>query len=175
MIERSVMVGGSLSGSYRSIKEINGATERKGNAQQYDLDAKVGYFFMHDFALGVRGNVRHERVHIRETAITRTTYVLLGPFARYYLNSGVFAEASFAMGVNNVYGGKKSDINEFRGGVGYALFINPKVAIEPAVMFSRFKQKFPAEGERSHTEFGPSLNLGLQVYLFRERKLAMNR
>ncbi|WP_205500984.1 hypothetical protein [Rufibacter psychrotolerans] len=173
IIQRTLMVGGSVSGSYRQI-DITGPNEPvSGHRTQFDLDAKLGYFVLHDFALGVRGAIYYYKESMDNQVPTQATNVLVGPFARYYLNNGFFGEASAAVGVNKRPNISKTDLAEFRGGVGYAIFINPKVAVEPALLFSYYQEKRVTEGNRKVTEFGPTLNVGLQVYLFRERKFKL--
>ncbi|RNI27845.1 hypothetical protein EFA69_17250 [Rufibacter immobilis] len=170
IIQRSIMVGGNLSGAYKRISNSTSNATEKGDRLRFDLDAKVGYFVFHDLALGVRGTISHARESMSGQISTRTTNILVGPFTRYYLDNGIFGEASAAVGVNNRPNRAKTDLAEFRGGVGYTIFINPKVAVEPALMFCYYQEKRPAESNAKFTELGPAINLGLQVYLFRERK-----
>ncbi|MGV3541293.1 MAG: hypothetical protein ACO1OQ_15865 [Rufibacter sp.] len=175
VIQRSIMLGGSITGAYKDINDTRGGDDQSGSRQEFDFDVKFGYFVLHDWAIGLRGTVNHYREKYSGSLENRKTFILAGPFTRYYLDNGLFGEASFAMGVNNTSGSIKTDINEIKGGIGYALFINPKVAIEPAIMVSRYKEKIASGGSGHITEFGPSVNLGLQVYLFRERELALLR
>ncbi len=175
IFQRSVMVGGSVSGSYKRINITSNSEPITGHRQQYDMDAKVGYFVLSDFAVGLKGSVYHYKEKMADQIPTQATNILAGPFVRYYLNNGVFGEASAAVGINNRPNASKTDLMEYRGGVGYAIFINPKIAVEPALMFSYYQEKRPAEGNRKLTEWGPSVNVGLQVYLFRERKFHLTR
>ncbi|MBA9077460.1 MULTISPECIES: hypothetical protein [Rufibacter] len=176
IIQRSVMVGGSITGAYRDVNNNFGSQEISSSEQQFDFDVKAGYFILHDVAIGGRATLNHTRTSTDGGSDTRQTYLLVGPFVRYYLNNGIFGEASYSVGKNNEANSRKTNISELKGGIGYAMFINPKVAIEPAIMVARYKEKRASGGENSYlTKFGPSLNLGLQIYLFRERKLALLR
>ncbi|WP_181306490.1 hypothetical protein [Rufibacter sp. XAAS-G3-1] len=174
IFQRTLMVGGSVSGSYKQINISSSGEPISGHRQQFDLDAKIGYFVLSDVALGMKGTVYHYKEEMDDQIPTQATNILVGPFARYYLDNGFYGEASAAVGVNNRPNSTKTDLAEFKGGVGYAIFINPKVAIEPAVMFSYYQEKRPTEGNRKVTEWGPSVNIGLQVYLFRERKFQLS-
>ncbi len=162
-----------MSGSYRKINITSNGEPVSGHRQQFDMDAKVGYFFLHDFALGVRASVYHYKEKMDNQIPTQSTNLMAGPFARYFWDNGIFTEASATIGMNTRPNVPKTESAEFRGGVGYAIFINPKIAVEPALHFSYYQENRPAEGNRKITEFGPSLNVGLQVYLFRERKFKL--
>ncbi|KAA3438336.1 hypothetical protein [Rufibacter hautae] len=175
IFQRSLMLGGSVSGSYKRINITSNSEPISGHRQQYDMDAKVGYFVLSDFAVGLKGSVYHYKEKMSGQVPTQSTNILAGPFVRYYLNNGLFGEASAAIGINNRPNVNKTDLAEYRGGVGYIIFINPKVAVEPALMFSYYQEKRPAEANRKVTEWGPSVNVGLQVYLFRERKFQLTR
>jgi hypothetical protein len=172
VIQRSIMVGGGLNGAYRSIENHTSSNSTEsGSKKQIDLQGRFGYFLINDLAIGALGTVSHSNVKMDGGSSTPTTHILLGPFARYFLNNGIFTEASYGFGINNLSESNKKDISELRGGIGYALFINPKVAVEPAIMFTYYKEKNPANKDSYYTELGPSLNIGLQVYLFRERSM----
>jgi hypothetical protein len=174
IFQRSLMVGGSVSGSYKQINITSGSEHLSGHRQQFDLDAKLGYFVLSDVALGMKGTIYHYKEAMDDQIPTQATNLLVGPFARYYLQNGFYGEASAAVGVNNKPNNPKTELAEFKGGVGYAIFINPKVALEPAVMFSYYQENRPSEGNKKVTEWGPSVNIGLQVYLFRERKFQLS-
>ncbi|RNI30508.1 hypothetical protein [Rufibacter latericius] len=173
IFQRTFMVAGGVSGAYRRINTTVNNESVSGYRQQFDLDTKVGYFVFSDVAFGLRATVNQYKEKMSGQISSQATNVLAGPFVRYYLDNGIFGEASAAAGLNNQPNRNKTDLMEFRGGVGYAIFINPKVAIEPALMFTYYQEKVPAEGNRKITEWGPSANIGLQVYLFRERKFKL--
>ncbi|MFC6999605.1 hypothetical protein [Rufibacter roseus] len=176
IFQRSLLVGGSVSGAYRSLdNHMNNETSR-GVRQQFDFDGMVGYFVLHDVAIGAKVTLNHARFRNNgDSPEMRSTYLLAGPFARYYLDNGFYGEGSFGVGRNNDLAGSKANIMEVAGGVGYALFINPKVALEPALHLSYLKEERHSGGARHFSEFGPTLSIGLQIYLYRERGLAAMR
>lgn len=176
--QRSLMVGGSISGSYKSLDNNLGTETIPGNRTQVEGDVRIGYFALDDFALGGRVTANHYRQKTgTDQSAVRNTYILMGPFVRYYINSGFFGEASYSLGVNNSSSGSKSDLSEARGGIGYAIFINPKVAVEPAVHLTYLKEKRldNSTANKYISEFGPSLTIGLQIYLYREKKLTLGQ
>ncbi|GGK69233.1 hypothetical protein ACD591_17650 [Rufibacter glacialis] len=173
IFQRTLMVGGSLSGSYKRINITSVGEPVSGHRQQADLDAKVGYFVLGNVAVGAKATIFHSKEELSGQMPVQSTNLLAGPFARYYLRNGIFGEGSAVVGINNRPGAAKTDIAEYKGGVGYAIFINPKVAVEPALLFSYYQEKRPAENNRKLTEWGPSVNVGMQVYLFRERKFKL--
>ncbi|WP_156180443.1 hypothetical protein [Rufibacter radiotolerans] len=173
VIKHSVMVGGSVAGSYSRVSETRIDDKITGNKQNFSLDGKVGYFVWDDVALGIRASVNHERLQMEDQAGTNSTVALAGPFARYYLDNGIFGEGSAAIGKINKPGSTKKEAHEFRAGVGYAIFINPKVAVEPALLFSYYEEINQSEAKSKRTELGPLLNIGIQIYLFQERKFKL--
>ncbi|WP_157600740.1 hypothetical protein [Rufibacter sp. DG15C] len=172
VIQRSIMVGGGINGAYRSIENHTSSNStQSGSKKQIDVQGRFGYFVINDLAVGVLGTVSHTSVKMDGADNDPSTHILAGPFARYFLNNGIFGEASYGFGIYNLSNSLKRDISEIRGGVGYSLFINPKIAVEPAIMFTYYKEKNPANQDNYYTEVGPSINVGLQVYLFRERSM----
>lgn len=93
----SVLIGGNLNGSIskttREISQPLGPEE--GTNILANLDFKGGYFLANDVAIGLDVALSHESyiVSIEEGKETfRRTYLLAGPFTRYYLDNGIFGE-----------------------------------------------------------------------------------
>ncbi|MBD1396277.1 outer membrane beta-barrel protein [Pontibacter sp. JH31] len=171
----SVMIGGSINGSYLlTSSELNSAGNQvDSRVINAALRGKNGYFVREDLVVGLDLSVLHRSSKV--TSITdapseakRETFVMAGPFARYYLLNGVFGELSMLAGLQNF-----NDVNaKYKAiggslGVGYAYFINEKFSLEPVLSF-RYFQKVD-RNDRSYRELGPMLGFGLQVYLLRKR------
>lgn len=174
--QRSLMVGGSLSGSYKSLINHIGTETITGSRAQVESDVKVGYFILKDIALGARVTANHQFLKFKtQEAAVQKTNLLVGPYARYYHQSGVFAEAGYAMGMNKTSHEFKSKLIEARGGVGYSYFISPKLAVEPAIYLTYVQEKRTdnSNSKKYLSEFGPTLSLGLQIYLFREKDVSL--
>ncbi|MFD2244896.1 hypothetical protein [Pontibacter ruber] len=166
----SIMIGGSLNASaYKVEDEFTTNTRQEANRIMANLRAKNGYFVLHDFAVGLDVTMNHESVDVttdEDDKARRLTYLLAGPFVRYFLDNGVFGELSVNMGLLNLSSGSKSNLVEGAIGIGYAHFINEKFSIEPLLTFRYFNQK---DGDRRYTTYGPMLGVGIQAYLLRKK------
>jgi hypothetical protein len=96
-------------------------------------------------------------VEVRNTGFT------VGPFVRYCLKNGLFAEASVGIGpinqdIDDEFGGNESDLDLFSYeiGVGYAIFFNNSVSPEPFLSY-QFENQTQNENETDTS----SLNLGV--------------
>ncbi|MBB6610317.1 hypothetical protein H7F15_04635 [Pontibacter sp. Tf4] len=168
----SILVGGNLSGfAYKTTDNLNSptGTKEEGRRIQANLQAKNGYFIMNDLAIGLNINLYHESTKITtdpEQEPFRETYLLGGPFVRYYLLNGVFGEAGVSIGKHNFSDGFQSNLLEGSAGVGYAFFFNEKFSIEPMLSFRYFRQ---TKDDKAYTSFGPMVGVGFQAYLLRKR------
>ncbi|WP_242928052.1 hypothetical protein [Pontibacter vulgaris] len=170
----SLMLGGTISAyAYQFTDELSNSSEiQKGNIIQAQMKAKNGYFVLHDLAVGLDISLNHVSKKItsdteKELLPDRTTYLLAGPFVRYYLDNGIFGELTIQSGLLNLFpSGKKYNLMEGGLGVGYAFFFNEKFSIEPTLAVRYFQQK---EDDRKNTTLGPVLGVGIQAYLLRKK------
>jgi hypothetical protein len=166
----SIMLGGNLGGSYQKFSHENLKTKRKetGDLIQARLATKTGYFFLPDLAVGINAAVEHTSINIDSTRFgSKNTYLLAGPFVRYYLNNGIFGELNVNAGVNAVKNGNKTNIKSAAIGIGYAYFLNESIAIEPLLSFTYVDGRVDnPDYNTKDTQFGPVLNIGIQAYLW---------
>ena len=171
----SMMIGGNLNGSYLlTSSELNSTGSRiDSRVINFMMRGKNGYFLMEDLVLGLDLSVLHRSSKVTTISDSpsqarRETFVMAGPFVRYYLLNGVFGELTTQVGLQNF-----NDVNakykaiEGAIGVGYAYFITEKFSLEPTLSL-RYFQKVDRD-DRSYRELGPMLGFGLQVYLLRKR------
>ncbi len=168
----SILIGGNLSGfAYKTqdnLHSLNGLPE-EGRKIQVNLQSKNGYFVMNDLAVGLNLNIFHESKKVTsdpEQEAFRETHFMIGPFARYYLDNGVFGEVGASLGKHNFSDGFQSNLLEASVGVGYAFFFNEKFSIEPMINFRYFRQR---KDKQEYTTMGPLLGVGFQAYLLRKR------
>lgn len=172
----TLMLGGNLQGSYNITSEANTKTgqELDGRRIDFALRTKNGYFIREDLAVGLDLSVLHESTKLtgnleREQEPKRETFMLAGPFVRYYFLNGVFGELTALAGLNNISSsGTKYNVLEGGLGLGYAYFIHQRFSLEPIVSF-RYFQKKDGKNDREYKQFGPMLGFGLQVYLLRQK------
>jgi hypothetical protein len=170
----SLLLGGNLNGNYYiTSQELQNGGKVDGQRINLMLRSKNGYFVKEDLVVGLDLSVLHQSTKLtsasdRPQEPSRQTFVLAGPFVRYYMINGVFGELTLLAGLNNF-----NDVNRkfkaYEGGVGigYAHFINQQFSIEPILSFRYFQKT--DRNDLSYREFGPMLGLGLQAYLFRQR------
>jgi len=136
------MVGGSAQFfSYHYHDDDN-------NITIYTLNAALGYFFADDLALGVSVgslNSSHNGTSNHETSI--------GPFLRYYISDPIYIQLKADLGLTSQEG------TVIGGEVGYSLFLNNSVALEPAVFYNFFSTN---GGPINNNVFGVSL--GIQAF-----------
>ncbi|MDX5347631.1 MAG: hypothetical protein LPJ89_05025, partial [Hymenobacteraceae bacterium] len=127
----SILMGGDLSVSYRSFStydENDRNIRLTGSLFQVKSDMKGAYFAFNDFGIGAKLSFDHTNFDMDSSNVdVRRTYLLFGPLVRYYLDNGIFGEASIAGGLLNFSRGDKNDLVEGSVGVGYAYFLNNKV------------------------------------------------
>ncbi|AKD04774.1 hypothetical protein POKO110462_07840 [Pontibacter korlensis] len=165
----SILIGGDLDATiYKTTKELNQPLgPEEGTSILANMNFKGGYFLRHDFAVGLDLGINHESYSVsieggKDTF--RRTFLLGGPFTRYYLDNGVFGELALKGGLLNFSSGDKTDLFEGTMGVGYAIFINEKIAIEPMISF-RYTREW--QGDAANVSFGPMIGVGVQAYLLR--------
>ncbi len=170
----SIMLGGYISASaYTYTDELTNSSERvEGNLIQAQIKTKNGYFVLHDLAVGLDITLNHTSRKVtseteQEILPDRNTYLLAGPFVRYYLDNGIFGELTLQAGLQNFFpSGIKYNLMEGGLGIGYAYFINEKFSIEPTLALRYFRQ---IDDDRKYTTLGPVLGVGIQAYLLRKK------
>lgn len=176
----SILLGGNMNGNYYiTSQDLRNGQKVDGQRINFVLRGKNGYFVKQDLVVGLDLSVLHQSTKITTPADiprepSRETFVLAGPFVRYYMINGVFGEMTLLAGLNNF-----NDVNrKFKAleggvGIGYAHFINTQFALEPVLSF-RYFQKADRDG-LTYREFGPMVGFGLQAYLFRQRSHVIKR
>ncbi|WKZ61202.1 MAG: hypothetical protein QY309_06890 [Cyclobacteriaceae bacterium] len=134
---------------------INGASsfdftsynEDAGDFSEFNVGVKGGYFFAENLAVGLN-------LSLYKFSEADDAWVGIGPFARYYFDGKIFAGAGFLFEKAG-----EASASQIPLEVGYAIFLNDAVAIEPNLNYTLFG------GDREGGAFG--LNVGISVYLGR--------
>ena len=111
----------------------------------------LGYFINDFLVLGLSVNLntsirKNERLD-EKVVINR---LIIGPFVRIYHPRGLFAEATFGIGLQKVKistpgtTGFNPNILSWGLGAGYAIFLNKHVAIEPLIRYTFTQSKTDA-------------------------------
>ncbi|WP_452225314.1 outer membrane beta-barrel protein [Lacinutrix chionoecetis] len=125
--------------------KFEGSTSDVGSTFQITATPKGGYFITDNIAAGLELEVRTSTSKIEGfDGETTSNAFAVGPFARYYFNNGIFAEATVGIGsskVSSTFGDIEASIFALRGSAGYAFFLGDHVAIEPAINYTHQTQK----------------------------------
>lgn len=118
-----IIIGGTGSISHRAYK---GTEFKLFNAY---INPTFNYFFIDNLALGLTTVIGYTRQDDGKTF----TYGI-GPNIKYYFNNGFLlrSESLFSKSNGDV---STSNFLTFKSGIGYAIFINSKVSIEPSLLY----------------------------------------
>lgn len=147
------MLGGSAGFSSTKVKGADGSTTI------INITPNVGYFFANDFALGARLNFLST-----SAGGNSNSNFGYGPFARFYVTDPIFIQAGIdfeaaTLDLNSLFAGDGS--TTIHAAVGYSLFLNNSVAIEPSLYINIYngdKDNFDSD----FTRFG--INIGIQAF-----------
>jgi hypothetical protein len=136
-----------------------------GKATSFNFSPDAGYFFIDNFAGGLRVDFSSYK---EKDADDATTSFSLAPFVRYYFlpaaqKVNVFADASFGFGSRGA--DEKESFNEFGIMAGPAVFLTPNTALEFALYYKSAggdAYKIGTDDDRFN-RFG--VNIGFQIHL----------
>ncbi|MEQ3662980.1 MULTISPECIES: autotransporter outer membrane beta-barrel domain-containing protein [unclassified Olleya] len=156
---------------YNTTRKIN---DNKATAFTTNITPKAGYFIADNLAIGLELSIttnkeKQEDEFFGDIETTTNGFAVL-PFARYYLDNGIFAEAVVGFGSQKT--STESDFSElgtletkassfgFRVGVGYSFFLGDHVAIEPSINYS-WEDINPEDAPSEYKETLSSIFLGI--------------
>lgn len=167
----SFLVNGAFNFNTSNVDATNSFLD---GAKQFNLSfsPRAGYFVMDGLAVGLETTftyAREEFEFIYGTLTNKTSIFTAGPFVRYYLKSGFFAEASIGFGKQNSESDDPDGVNfeteidffSYELGVGYAIFFNNNVSLEPFLSY-QFDQQTQNEDEIKAS--GLNLGVGFTFY-----------
>ena len=174
----TVMVGGSISLSLdkQESKIGNQSFQDNGDINAFSVTPSVGYFFVDGLVGGL--GLNYQRLHREFENNDESTRNLLSvePFLRYYFDNGIFGMANVGYGwgtsknTGNNFPETATDLRLFNWqvGVGYAIFLNDHIAIEPLVSYR--SEDFTSKGENSSPdvtlrESGLIIGAGFNIFL----------
>ncbi|MGB3077912.1 MAG: hypothetical protein WBB31_02450 [Saprospiraceae bacterium] len=147
------MLGGSAGFSSTKVKGADASTTL------INITPNVGYFFANNLAVGARVNF----LSSSSNGNSNSNFGY-GPFARLYVTDPIFIQAGIdfeaaTLDFNSIFAGDGS--TTIHAAVGYSLFLNNSVAIEPSVYINIYNggdDNFDSD----YTRFG--LNIGVQAF-----------
>ena len=147
------LVGGNA--GFESIKH------GEGKATSFTFSPKGGYFFIDNFA----GGLRVDLTSVKPKGGDASTQTLIAPFLRYYFlpaaqKVNIFADASYGFGSVKDEGESESQ-NAYAISAGPAIFLSPNTALEFALQYR--SAGGDAWGDDRYNSFG--FNIGFQIHL----------
>jgi Outer membrane protein beta-barrel domain len=147
------LVGGNA--GFRSSKQ------GEGKMTSFNFSPDAGYFFINNFAGGLRINLESSKVKGADESESQFT---VAPFLRYYFlpaakKVNVFADAEYGFG--SAKDGESASINEYKIQAGPAVFLSQSAALEFTLYYASFGGKAYGDDRMSHI----GLNVGFQIHL----------
>ena len=170
-----VMIGGNASFDMNDDRVTTSTGIRHiSRYTEFTFNPNVGYFFTRGLVGGVGLNFltsKHEPENDLGLGAVKSTGISVAPFARYYLRNGLFGVASVEFGTQKTTistdigdQDQEYDTNGWQAGIGYAIFLNKNIALEPIVFYQSSTLKYPNTGAKT-TNDGISASLGFNIFL----------
>jgi len=129
-------------------------------------DTYLGYFIFNQFASGLKVDYTLFREKYIERFNIKYEYFILEPFIRYYFSFGLFGESSIGYGFSKYDDQLKEKLSTWNLGVGYSIFLNEKLAIEPVIYYEVIKitETHPLLENQIEKKYGLNFQVGIQLY-----------
>ncbi|MEL6560792.1 MAG: outer membrane beta-barrel protein [Bacteroidota bacterium] len=142
----NMLLGGSVNFSYTDNDfDTGSSTNDISTNTSLNINPSFGYFIADNFVVGANIGLSFFSSESDSGNLTTSSNgVTFGPFARYYTDSGLFGTVGFGFGSSNFE--QESDFGDadftsstfsWNIGVGYAIFLNESIAIEPLISYNR--------------------------------------
>jgi hypothetical protein len=154
-----------LVGGNASFKSEKFGSSDNNKVTTFEFKPDVGYFFLDNLAAGIRFNYSSSKVKSEDKA---NTYLLAGPFVRYYFlpavqKVNIFVDGTYGFGKEGQ--DPKINLNGYEFTAGPAIFLSPNVALELGISYQSLKYKDISDRDNT---FG--VNVGFQIHLGKAKK-----
>jgi hypothetical protein len=156
-------------GSWMLGGDASFSSQKQGNYKitGFQLAPDAGYFFINNFAGGLRANVASSKSEAGSSE-SKSSGFGLAPFVRYYFlpatqKVNLFADASFGFGKNKSEAGvleSETQFTAFGIKAGPSIFITPATALEITLGYNSAKTKDVEDRENTL-----GVNVGLQIHI----------
>jgi outer membrane protein len=140
------------------------------------VSPKVGFFVANGLMFGLAVDLNSQTIkHESSDSKTALTEYTVGPVVRFYAPGGFFVHGDLALGKNieksssgSLSEEDKAKVFKWQLGVGYAVFINNHVAIEPNFAYRKSQTKSEIEGGEFKGGLGEFvIGVGFSIFLHR--------
>lgn len=125
-----IILGGSASFYSRFSHYESGTTTNNTSGVQFGISPSLLFFISDGLAIGTRLSAG-----FNSTEGNFSYNIGLGPELRYYFDFGLFIKAGVSYDLNHYESYKYNSIT-VEPAIGYAIFLNPHVAIEPSFFYN---------------------------------------
>ncbi len=170
----NMIVGGSLALDFdKDSREVAGNSIDFGNTTTLILSPTVGYFVIDGLVLGAEVSFQRSKFKPDQGDGESTSSLFtFGPFAKYYLDNGLFGMATMAFGSgksefnsDGFSGESKIGIFSWRVGAGYAAFLNDNVSIEPMLSYGSLRRE-DKDADLETFDFDKSFTISVGFTIF---------
>jgi len=165
-----LFVIGSLDaeGMNEEITDPNSSGGISNSHRLFKCDIYTGYFPADYFAVGIKANMDFVRSKSGSESVLVENDISIEPFIRIYTPIGVFGEGSYGfgsykLGLSNNSDMYQKDINKLNIGLGYSLFINKYIAVEPLISYE-FRKEYNAKSQLTQKLKGLNFHIGISVF-----------
>lgn len=145
--------GGTIEYTKSTLGDARTSTHR------FNFNPGLGYFIIDNLAIGLNTTFEIEKQSVKYQTLG------VGPFAKYYLNNGVFFKAETFYSSTKAIGTvtHKMTALTIAPGVGYAFFLNSKISLEPSLnyRFNNYKSDYPGSEDLKEKTIFFELKLNL--------------
>jgi hypothetical protein len=156
-----LIVTGSASLNFRSNKTESGGFTSETKGINFGVYPGVYFFVADGFAIGTSLSAGFY------SGDGTFSYNLgIGPELRYYFDFGLFVKAEASYLLNHYETGTKYNTINVETGVGYAIFLNPNVALEPSLFYNlNLGNNKYSNSETSTTAHMLGFKIGFSIFL----------
>lgn len=139
----------------------NASFQSVGDESVLSINPNIGYFIANKFALGLNAGF---------TSFNELNLLSLGPNVRgYFLTSekgSLFASVGFNY-TNVSFGDDSESETGYTAGIGYAVFLNPAIALEMGANYSKLSTSNSSIGTPITNDGLFAINVGFQIHFNR--------
>lgn len=170
----NLLLGGGASFNYSDNNFDNGnSTNDVSTSTSFNFSPRIGYFVADRLALGASLGIFSSKSNSDDSDFeASSTGISFGPYVRYYLESGLFASANVGFGSSTFKtegglfdGDQTSSSINWGLGIGYAIFLNESISVEPAVSYTRNSSNPDTDnGDNRNISSGINFGVGFNIY-----------
>jgi hypothetical protein len=134
-IKKGNIILGGTGSVYSAKNTLSGAGQSVTKVFTININPTFNYFVIDNLALGATLDLGY-----LNNNSNKGTEIGFGPNVKYYFNNGILLRSEVAYSTSASDGLRIHGLN-LKAGIGYALFINSKISIEPSLLYNASNEK----------------------------------